>query len=47
MILVCIECGRDMEQVKMNEYRCPGCGFVVEQLSIPAEMEPDEPCSAV
>lgn len=47
MILVCIECGRDMEQVDTNKYRCPDCGFGAEQLTIPAEMDPDEPCSAV
>ncbi len=47
MILVCIECGRDMEQAETNEFRCPGCGFGVEQLSIPVEGDLDEPSSAV
>lgn len=46
MILVCIECASDMEEVKADEYRCPGCGYMAEQLSIPGESDPEGPGSA-
>lgn len=47
MILVCIECAEDMEEVNTDEFRCPSCGFVAEQLSIPGRVDPEGPCSAV
>lgn len=47
MILICIECASDMEEVNTDEYRCPGCGYTVEQLTIPGESDPERPDSAV
>lgn len=47
MILVCIECASDMEEVKTDEFRCPSCGFIAEQLSIPGDAEPGGPGSAI
>lgn len=37
MIIVCLECGRDMEEINPDIYRCSLCGFQAEQLKIRIE----------
>lgn len=34
MILVCLECTADMQEIKQNVFRCPCCGWGAEQLTI-------------
>lgn len=34
MILVCLECATDMQEIKRNVFRCPCCGWGAEQLTI-------------
>lgn len=34
MILVCLECAADMQEIKRNVFRCPCCGWGAEQLTI-------------
>lgn len=34
MILVCLECSADMQEIKQNVFRCPCCGWGAEQLTI-------------
>lgn len=34
MILVCLECGQDMREIKQDKYCCPACRWEAEQLSI-------------
>lgn len=34
MILVCLNCGGDMQEIKRDQYRCQWCEWEAEQLSI-------------
>jgi hypothetical protein len=34
MILICLECAADMQEIKRNVFRCPCCGWGAEQLTI-------------
>jgi hypothetical protein len=39
MILVCLECAKDMQEIKQNVFRCPCCGWGAEQLTIPERID--------
>jgi tRNA(Ile2) C34 agmatinyltransferase TiaS len=41
MIPICIECASVMEEVSTDEFQCPDCGFGAEQLSLPADLDPE------
>lgn len=34
MILVCLECGSDMLEVKADFHQCPSCGYTAEQITL-------------
>lgn len=34
IVLVCLECSEDMEEVRTNLFHCPQCGFTAEQTTM-------------